>query len=112
MILLPYGLLLLSGLFTAEPLMRILLGFADVALIAILIYSFKPYSKTKLIGEIAAYIVLFFPLAFLLINFALDWFDYWLFWLPLTLSGVLFPSSIYQMYKRREIVNPCFIKKP
>lgn len=37
MILLPFGLVLVTGIFTAEPFMRTLLSLADIALIILLI---------------------------------------------------------------------------
>ena len=45
MILLPFGLLLVTGIFTAEPLMRILIGLADIALLTLMINAF--YKRTK-----------------------------------------------------------------
>lgn len=105
MILLPYELLLFSGLFTAEPFIRILFGFANVALFDIWIYFFKPYSKTKQIVENVTYIVLFFPLVFLLAIFSLDWFDYWHFLASTHALRYFFPASIYQIYKKRRIAS-------
>lgn len=100
MILIPFGLLLLAGLFTAEPLLRVLLGLADIALITIFIYSYKPYSRTRLLIEIGSFITLILPLALMLINFSWDWFNYWLFWIPLVIFTISFPISIYQTYKK------------
>jgi hypothetical protein len=101
MILLPFGCLLVSGLFTAEPLIRFLLFLADVALVTLLVCSSKPYSKTRLIIEVGAFFLLILPLLLLLISFSLEWFNYWLFWLPVGVFIVVFPVSIYQNYRKR-----------
>ena len=100
MILLPYGLLLLTGLFTAEPIMRILVLLADISLIALLIISFNEKSRTTLIIEIVSYFVLLLPLLKIFVSFPFPRFNYFLFIFPTVCFIILFPLSIFLSYRK------------
>ena len=58
----PFGCLLFIGLFEAEPLTRIFIFFADIALITLLILSFNQKTKRSLLIEFIVYFVLLSPL--------------------------------------------------
>jgi membrane-associated HD superfamily phosphohydrolase len=105
MILLPFGLLLLTGLFEAEPFMRYLILLADLALIALLIFSYKPKTYLKLKVEMLSYIVLLLPLVRVFVSFPFNQFDYFLFIFPTLTFIILFPLSIFLSYKNRKQIN-------
>ena len=99
----PFGYLLLSGLFEAEPLARILIALADIALIILFILSFKKKTKTTLIIEIISYFILLLPLIRIFTSFPFDMFNYFLFLFPTTCFIVLYPLSVlvsYREYKK------------
>ena len=103
MILVPLGCLLAMGVFTAGPIMRILILLADISLVALFILSFRKWSKTKLVIEIVCYILLLLPLLKILSSFPIEMFNYFLFWFPFAVFVVLFPLSIvlsYRNYKK------------
>jgi hypothetical protein len=100
MILLPFGLLLVTGLFTAEPLMRILILLADISLITMLIISFKEKTKMNLVIEIISYFVLLLPLLKIFTSFPFEMFTYFLFLFPAICFIVFFPLSIVSSYRQ------------
>ena len=102
MILLPFGLLLFTGLFEAEPTMRVLIALADISLITLLIISFKEKSRITLVIEIITYFLLLLPILKIFLDFPYDRFNYFLFLFPTTCFLLLFPISIFYSYKKRE----------
>jgi hypothetical protein len=95
MILLPFGLMLVTGIFTAEPLMRILLALADVTLIILLILPFYKRTKWTTLIEIISFLFLLLPLLKIFISFSFKWFNYFLFLFPAGCFIVFFPLSIF-----------------
>ena len=100
MILIPYGLLLITGLFNAEPIMRILILLADISLIVLLIISLKKKTKNTLLIEIIAFFLLVLPLLKIFTSFLFERFNYFLFLFPATCFIVFFPLSIVVSYKK------------
>jgi len=100
MILLPFGLLLISGLFGAEPLTRIFIALADATLIVLLILSFKKRTKGTLILEGVAYPILLLPLLRIFLLFSFEWFNYFLFLFPTGCFLILYPISVFQSYRK------------
>src|SRR5437763_2597634 len=100
MILLPFGLLLLTGIFTAEPLMRILIGLADCALLALLINSFYKRTRWTTLFEVIAFVVLLLPLLKIFMSFSFEWFNYFLFLFPVGFFIVFFPLSIFLAHRK------------
>jgi hypothetical protein len=100
MILLPFGFLLLTGLFTVEPMMRVLIGLADIALIALLIKSFYKRTKWTPFFELISFIFLLLPLLKIFISFSFQWFNYFLFLFPVTCFIILFPLSIILAHRK------------
>jgi hypothetical protein len=94
MILLPFGLLLLTGLFEAEPLMRVLIGLADTALLILVIKSFYERTKWTPLIEIIVFFALLLPLLKIFTSFSFEWFNYFLFLFPVGCVITLFPLSI------------------
>ena len=99
MIPIPFGCLLLVGLFEAEPSTRIFIALADVALIILLIISFKERTKMTLIIETIVYLILLFPLVRIFISFPFDMFNYLLFLAPAGCFVVLYPVSVLESYR-------------
>lgn len=105
MILIPFGLFLFTGLFEAEPLMRVLILLADISLIALMIASFNEKSRLTLVIEIIAYILLLLPIVKIFFSFPFDRFNYFLFIFPTLCYLVLFPISIVVAYRKKKIMN-------
>jgi hypothetical protein len=100
MILLPFGLLLLTGLFTAEPLMRVLIVFADIALLVLLIKSFYERTKWTTLIEVIVFFVLLLPLLKIFTSFSFEWFNYFLFLFPVGCFIFFFPLSIFLAHSK------------
>ena len=100
MILLPFGLFLFGGLFDGEPLERILIAAADLALLSLVIISFKEKSKTTLFVEIFAYLLLLLPLIQIFTSFSFDNFNYFLFLFPAICFVVLYPISVLESFRK------------
>ena len=114
MILLPFGLLLLTGIFTAEPAMRIMILLADLSLIALLSLSFRKRTKIHFLIEIIAYFILLLPLLKIFTSFPFRDFNYFLFIFPAVSFITLFPLSIvssYRRYIKDESLNKETVKK-
>lgn len=105
MILIPFGLMLVMGIFTAEPLMRILLSFADIALIGLVIISLNNRTKWTTFIEIISFLFLLLPLLKIFLSFSFKWFNYFLFFFPAGCFIIFFPLSIFladRKYKKGE----------
>ena len=108
MILIPFGCLLLFGLFDAEPLTRIFIALADIALITLLIISFREKTKTTLIIEAFSYLVLLVPLIRIFVSFPFVMFNYFLFLFPSACFIILYPLSVFISYRNyRKNISDC-----
>ncbi|CAN5447690.1 hypothetical protein BH10BAC2_BH10BAC2_48980 [soil metagenome] len=94
MILLPFGLMLVAGAFTGEPLMKILIALADIALIMLPILSFKERTKWTIFIEIISFFALLLPLLKIFLSFSFEWFNYFAFLFPTACFIIFFPLSI------------------
>lgn len=99
-ILIPFVLLLVVGLFTAEPLMRILILLADISLIALLIISFMKKTRVIIATEIIIFFILLLPLLKIFISFPFASFNYFLFLFPAICFVVFFLLSIVSSYRQ------------
>jgi hypothetical protein len=90
----PFGCLLFVGLFEAEPLTRVFIILADIALLALFILSFRERPKTSLLIEFIAYFLLLSPLIRILSIVPIDKFNYLLFIIPVINFVVLYPLSV------------------
>jgi hypothetical protein len=95
----PFGCLLFVGLFDTEPMTRIFIILADIALLTLFIHSFKKKTKTSLLIELIAYFLLLSPLIRILITVPLHMFNYLLFIIPVTCFAVLYPLSVLFSFK-------------
>jgi hypothetical protein len=95
MIAVPLGCILIFGILDAEPVTRVLLILADLALISLFIFSFTPRSKISVFIEIVTYLLLLAPLIRMLSGFPLSTFNYSLFVFPFASFTLLFPLSIF-----------------
>jgi hypothetical protein len=100
MILLPLGLMLITGIFSAEPLMRVLLALADIALFCLLIIPFYKRSRRTTFIEIISYFFLLLPLLNIFTSFSFKWFNYLLFLFPAGFFVVSFPLSIFLAHRK------------
>ena len=107
-ILLPFGLLLLTGIFTAEPLLKILVGLADIALLTLMVNSFNKRTRWTTVIEIISFVVLLLPLLKILVSFSFQGFNYFLFLFPVGCFIVFFPLSIFLAHRKyaREMRKP------
>jgi len=109
MIRIPLGVLLVTGLFDAEPIMKILIALADLSLISLVVISFNDNTKTSLVVQITSYFLLLLPLLKIVSSFPLEKFDYFLFLFPAAFFVLTFPLSIvlsYRKYKRQVKIIP------
>ncbi len=90
----PFGCLLFAGLFEAEPVTRVFIILADIALLALFVLSFNERTKRSLIIELIAYFLLLSPLIRILSIVPIDKFNYLLFTIPVTSFAVLYPLSV------------------
>lgn len=95
MIVLPFGLLLLTGIFSAEPLLRFFIVLADLALIGLLLLSFTKRTRYTTLIEIACFLCMLLPLLNRFSSFPFDRFNYFLFLFPAGCFLFLFPLSIF-----------------
>jgi hypothetical protein len=100
MILLPFGLMLMVGVFSAEPLMRVLLMSADITLLLLLILSTKKRTKWNTLIEAISFFVLLLPLLKIFTSFSFDWFNYFLFLFPVGCFITFFPLSIFLAHRK------------
>ena len=100
MILLPFGWLLLTGLFNAEPLLRVLIGLADLALLVLAINSFYQRTRWTMPVEIIAFFILLLPLLKIITSYSFEWFHYFLFLFPVGCFICLFPLSIFVAHSK------------
>lgn len=114
MILLPFGLLLFTGLFEVEPITRVLIALADISLIGLLIISFKEKSKITLIAEVVTYVLLLLPLIRIFTSFSFDNFNYFLFLFPTGCFLILYPLSVlesFRKYRTKRTLRKCSAAK-
>ena len=101
MIQIPFGLLLVSGLFEADPPVKLLIALADITLIILLILSFKKKTKATLVFEIVSYPILLLPLLKIFLSSSFEWFNYFLFLFPTAFFIIFFPLSIFLSYRNQ-----------
>ena len=90
----PFGCMLFVGLFEAEPLTRVFIILADMALLVLFILSFNKRTKRSLLIELIVYFLLLSPLIRILSIVPIDKFNYLLFIMPVTSFVVLYPLSV------------------
>jgi len=100
MIQLPFVLLLITGLFEAEPLTRIFIGLADISLLILLVLSFRQKTKASLLIEIILYVFLLLPLVRIFTSFPFHMFNYFLFLFPVSFFVIFYPLSVFRSYRQ------------
>jgi hypothetical protein len=96
---LPFIFVLLSAPFEGEPIMRILVVFADFALIALLVISFQKRTKWSIFIELFIYIILLLPLINIISRFPFEMFNYFLFLFPISCFIIFYPLSVIYSYR-------------
>jgi hypothetical protein len=82
MILVPFGCLLVDGLISGEPIMKVLILLADLSIVFWLYTSSKPKTIFKLALEILFIVLLLLPIIKILMDWPLNIFNYFLFIAP------------------------------
>ena len=100
MILLPFGLLLLTGLFEGDTVTKILIALADISLITLAFFSFGEKTKKKLFVESVIYFVLVAPVLKIFITFPFEMFNYFLFIFPSLCFLIGYPLSVIMAYRK------------
>jgi hypothetical protein len=96
---LPFIFVLLSAPFEGEPIMRILVVFADFALIALFVISFQKRTKWSIFIELFIYIILLLPLINIISRFPFEMFNYFLFLFPISCFIIFYPLSVIYSYR-------------
>ena len=107
MILIPWGLFLLTGIFTAELNYKVMIILADISLIFLAYHSFKPLTKQRLFIEFIVFLFLLLPIIIIVAKWPLQTFGYFLFIAPLLVFVVLYLISFWRhikSYKRSKMI--------
>ena len=95
----PFGCMLIVGLFDVEPINRVFIILADIALLALYALSFKQRTKRSLWVEVIAYFLLLSPLIRILSIIPIDRFNDPPFIIPFASFVVLYPLSLLFSFK-------------
>lgn len=107
MILLPLALLLITGIVTAEPFMRLLVILADLSILTIFYISTKPKSLLIIAIELASFVFLIMPLLIIVLPWPLKTFNYFLFIAPFACFVTLYIVSMVKSVKEyRRLLKP------
>ena len=96
---LPLAFLLLFGLFTEEPLSRVFIGLADLALLGLFCLTIIEKSIKTVRFEMVAYFLLLSPLVMIITSVPIHLLNYVLFIVPATCFVVLYPLSVFFSYR-------------
>src|ERR1700737_994867 len=94
MIIVLFILVLTIGIADAEPITKLLLILADLALVILTILNFKKKTRVTITLECIIYFLLLSPLVWTLANFPLQMFEYPLFVGPFAGFVILYPLSV------------------
>ncbi len=100
MIPVPFALLLVAGLRSIEPLTGVFIVMADIALLTLLFIAVFKRSKTRLIIEAAAFLILLLPLLRIIYSFPLSMFNNVWFLFPFACFVILYPWSVVRSYRK------------
>lgn len=106
MILLPWGLFLFTGLFTAEVNYKALIILADISLISLVYFSTKPITKLRLAIETIAFLLLLLPIVFIVNDWPWETFNYFLFIAPFLSFVILYLISLWRYFRLYRIAKP------
>jgi hypothetical protein len=95
----PFGLMLLFGLFDDDLHARILIALADLALLSLFILTFKTKTSWSLLIEFIAYFLLLSPLIRVLIIVPFDLFNHPSFIFPFSSFFLLYPLSVFFSFR-------------
>jgi hypothetical protein len=95
MIALPFGCMLVTGIFSSGPLMTILLLSADIALIVLFFIAISNRTKWTTLIETICFAALLSPLLKIFMSFTFHWFSNFLFLFPAACFIVFYPLSVF-----------------
>lgn len=96
----PFAILLVAGLRSIDSLTGVFIVMADVALLTLLFIAVFKRSKTRVIIEAAAFVVLLLPLLRILFSFPLSMFNNVWFLFPFGCFVILYPWSVVRSYRK------------
>ncbi len=94
MILIPWGLFLVTGIFTAETNYKLMIVFADISLIILVYFSTKPATRLRIIIEVIVFGLLLLPFIVITADWPMRTFRYFLFIAPFLTFVVLYLISL------------------
>ena len=108
MILVPWGLFLVTGIFTAETNYKSMIVLADISLILLAFFSTKPITRLRIIIEVIVFGLLLLPFIVIVAGWPLRTFGYFLFIAPFLTFTVLYLLSLGRtigMYRKSKVKN-------
>lgn len=100
MIPVPFAILLVAGLRSIDPVTGVFIVMADIALLALLFIAVFKRSKTRVVIEAAAFVILLLPLLRILFSFPLSMFNNVWFLFPFGCFVILYPWSVVRSYRK------------
>ena len=108
MILIPWGLFLFTGIFTATTNYKVMIVLADISLILLVYFSTKPITKLRIIVEVIVFGLLLLPIVAIVADWSLRTFNYFLFSAPFLTFVVLYLISLWRsivLYRVSKVKN-------
>ncbi len=96
----PFAILLVAGLRSIDPLTGIFIVMADIALLTLLFIAVFKRSKTRLIIDALAFVVLLLPLLRIIYSFPLSMFNNVWFLFPFGCFVIFYPWSVVRSYRK------------
>lgn len=96
----PLAILLVAGFRSIDPLTGIFIVMADIALLTLLFIAVFKRSKTRVVIEAAAFVILLLPLLRILFSFPLSMFNNIWFLFPFGCFVILYPWSVVRSYRK------------
>lgn len=94
MILIPWGLFLVTGIFTAETNYKVMIVLADISLIVLAYFSTKNITRLRIIIEVVGFGLLLLPFIVIAVGWPFRTFSYFLFIAPFSTFAVLYLISL------------------
>ena len=108
MVVIPWGLFLVTGIFYAETNVKVMIVLADISLILLVYLSTRALTRTRLIIEAVAFGLLILPFIRIAAGWPLKTFSYFLFIAPFSTFSVLYLCSLGRsigIYKKEKMQN-------
>jgi len=100
MIPVPFAILLVAGFRNIDPLTGVFIVMADIALLTLLFIAVFKRSKTRVIIEAIAFVILLLPLLRIMFTFSFSMFNNVWFLFPFGCFVILYPWSVVRSYRK------------